>query len=176
MTEMLHQGLTQSIGAAALAAEGVHQAELFPPIVFEILGAFFAVLGTLLSLLAAIGIARFPDVYTRMQASAKAGTLGVACLALAVPAHFASVGVFAEAMLVVVFFFLTAPVASHLIGRAAYIAGNPMWARTTIDELRGCYDHESHVLHAKPADASPRDKGYMPEASDGDSPPRHAAG
>jgi multicomponent Na+:H+ antiporter subunit G len=42
----------------------------------------------------------------------------------------------------VVFFFLllTAPVAAHVLGRAAYYAGVPRWERTRLDELAGRYD------------------------------------
>ena len=106
--------------------------------------------GSIFCLLASIGTLRFPDVYTRMQAATKAGTLGVGCLVFTVPAHFASVGAFAEAILVLAFFFLTAPVAGHLIGRAAYLAGSPIWAKTQRDELRGCYCKETHLLHPIP--------------------------
>ena len=36
--------------------------------------------GSAFALLAAVGVLRMPDVFTRMQASTKASTLGLACL------------------------------------------------------------------------------------------------
>lgn len=90
------------------------------------LGAFFATL-------AGVGIIRMPDLYTRMQSATKAGTLGVACLAAAAATHFRTNSVIIEASLVILFLFATAPIASHLIARAAYVAGTPLWDRTSRD-------------------------------------------
>lgn len=87
-------------------------------------------------LLAAVAIVRFPDLYARMQASTKASTLGVACLALAVAIHFGSLGVSARAGAIVVFVFLTAPVAAHVVGRAAHVVGVELWEGTLFDDLR----------------------------------------
>lgn len=102
------------------------------------------------AVLAAVGLLRMPDVYCRMQAATKAGTLGVGCMVLAVATHFTSLDVILESILVIGMLFITAPVASHLIARAAYFTGSPMWDQTAHDEMRGCYDADSHVLHNKP--------------------------
>jgi multicomponent Na+:H+ antiporter subunit G len=53
------------------------------------------------------------------------------------------------------FFLLTAPVAAHMIGRAAYFVGVPLWSGTITDELRGHYDMKTHRLSAGPLDARP---------------------
>jgi len=53
-----------------------------------------------------------------------------------------------RAALTILFFFLTAPVAAHMIGRAAYFVGVPLWRGTIIDELRGHYDLRTHRLSA----------------------------
>jgi hypothetical protein len=45
-----------------------------------------------------------------------------------------------------VFFLLTAPVSAHLVGRASYFLGVPLWEGTVIDELRGRYDLRTHRL------------------------------
>jgi len=112
-------------------------------IVLVLVGGFFSVL-------AAVGLLRMPDVYTRMQAATKAGTLGVGCMVLAVATHFASLDVVLESLLVIVMLFITAPIASHLIARAAYFVGSPLWDGTAYDEMRGCYDADSHMLHNCP--------------------------
>jgi multicomponent Na+:H+ antiporter subunit G len=41
-----------------------------------------------------------------------------------------------RAVLVIAFFFLTAPVGAHMIAQAAYAVGVPLWEGTITDELR----------------------------------------
>ncbi|MFI4916938.1 MAG: monovalent cation/H(+) antiporter subunit G [Phycisphaerales bacterium JB060] len=115
-------------------------------------------IGGFFSVLAAVGLLRMPDVYCRMQAATKAGTLGVGCMVLAVATHFVSLDVVLEALLVIGMLFITAPIASHLIARAAYFVGSPLWDGTAHDEMRGCYDADSHVLHHCPT-GSPGEDG-----------------
>lgn len=91
--------------------------------------------GATLGAIAAIGIVRLPDLYTRMQSATKAGTLGVACVILAAGIDSREPVVLAEAVLVIVFLFVTSPVASHLIGRAAYSIGVPKWDQTFRDDF-----------------------------------------
>jgi len=71
-------------------------------------------------LLAAIGILRMPDLFTRMQTASKASTLGISCILIAVAFFLQDSAVTVRSALTVLFFFLTAPVAAHMIGRAAY--------------------------------------------------------
>lgn len=91
--------------------------------------------GVLLCALAGVGILRMPDVYTRMQASTKAGTLGIVMIVVAVGVHFGGGVIALQAGLVIAFLFLTAPIASHLISRAAYVLGVAPWEHTVIDEM-----------------------------------------
>jgi multicomponent Na+:H+ antiporter subunit G len=94
------------------------------------------VAGVLFSLLGAVGVLRMPDLFTRLQASTKAGTLGVGCIMVAAAVHFGDLGVIVRAVLVVAFLLLTAPVAAHVIARAAYGSRIPLWDRTGADDLR----------------------------------------
>lgn len=94
-----------------------------------------AALGALLMLVAGLGLVRMPDLPTRMHASSKAGTLGAALVLAAVAVQFGEIGVAVRAAMVVLFLFLTAPVASHLIARAGYRSGIPLSRETVIDEL-----------------------------------------
>jgi len=103
----------------------------------EALTILLLTIGTIFTLLAAIGILRMPDVFMRMQVATKAATLGVACVAMAAAVHFGDLATTARAVLIVLFLFLTAPVAAHTIGRAAYVAGAQLWEGTIVDELRG---------------------------------------
>jgi multicomponent Na+:H+ antiporter subunit G len=95
------------------------------------------VIGAVLTLLAAVGMVRMPDVYSRMQSATKASTLGVGCTMLAVAVDFADLAITTRVVLIVAFVFLTAPISAHMIGRAAYYVGVPLWEGTAFDELRG---------------------------------------
>ncbi len=112
----------------------------------ELLTAFLLLLGSLLMLLAALGALRMPDLLTRMHATTKAGALGGGTMVVAVAVFFDDGAVTARALAIVVFIILTAPVAAHLIGRAGYFVGIPLWEGTLKDELKDRYDPETHTL------------------------------
>ena len=127
----------------------------------------FAV-GAVFCLLAGVGILRMPDIYTRMQASTKAGTLGIASIIIGVGLHFGDTFTGLEAGLVVAFLFLTAPIASHLIARAAYILGVRQWNRHVLDDMEHCYCSETGRLRNPDEVASvPSVPGGDPSASAG---------
>lgn len=123
----------------------------------SLVGDGLMLLGALFLLLAAIGMLRMPDLFTRMQAATKASTLGIACVLLAVALHFTSVGVTMRALAALAFFLLTAPVTAHLIGRASYFVGTPLWERTVADELRGRYNPFTHRCEPDPQERPPGD-------------------
>lgn len=95
-----------------------------------------AAAGTLLMLVAGVGMLRMPDLPTRMHASSKAGTLGAVLLLLAVAVQAKDLAIVERAILICLFLFLTAPVAAHMIARAAYRSGIPLSDETVMDELR----------------------------------------
>lgn len=126
----------------------------------EVMTAVLLFVGTIFTLLAAIGILRMPDVFMRMQVATKAATLGVACVALAAATHFGDLATTARSLLIVLFLYLTAPVAAHTIGRAAYVAGAKLWEGTIIDELRGRHwrgTQPPRGMSAEPAPSSDSD-------------------
>ena len=98
--------------------------------------------------LAALGVARFPHIFMRMQAAAKAGTLGVGLLLAAVAVYFGELRVTTASLLVIGFFYMTAPVAAHMIARAAYFTGVPRWPGTLADELEPSF----RARHGPPAE------------------------
>lgn len=117
-------------------------------------------LGVFLLLTAAIGVLRLPDLYTRMSATSKASSLGAACVLVGVAVGMADTGVTVRVIAGVAFLLLTTPVAAHLIGRAAYVLGVPLWKGTRIDDLRGHYDRRRQQLNA--VDARPLGDGDVP--------------
>ena len=102
----------------------------------EIVVSLFLLMGGILSLIAVAGILRLPDIYTRMHAATKVGTLGVSFITIGLMIHFASITVTSRGILVIAFFLLTAPVAAHMIARAAYRSGVSLWILTRIDEWK----------------------------------------
>lgn len=91
--------------------------------------------GSLVVFLGALGLYRMPDLYHRMQASAKSSSLGAAFLLLAVAFYFGDARVTARAIAGIVFIFLTVPVAAHLVARTAHRMRVPNWSGTLFDEL-----------------------------------------
>lgn len=102
----------------------------------EQVSAMLLLVGGCFMLLASLGILRLPDLFMRLQAATKASTLGTACILLATAIHFQDLAVTTRAMLVIAFFVLTAPVGAHMIARAAYAVGVPLWEGSVADELR----------------------------------------
>jgi len=115
----------------------------------EWISAILLILGALFMFIGALGIVRLPDYYMRSHAAAKATSFGALLMLAAVALHFATTWVIIEALLIVIFIFLTAPVASHILGRAAYFLKTPMWKGTIMDELQGRYDFRKHTLESK---------------------------
>jgi len=115
----------------------------------EILAAILLVGGASVVALAALGIARLPDPFSRMHAAAKAGVAGAGLLLLGAGLAFGTAGSILTAVAAVAFLVLTAPIASHALGRAAYVAGAPLGAASVADALSGVLDR--HVLDIDPA-------------------------
>lgn len=103
---------------------------------FDWLAVLLIVLGCLFCLVAAVGLVRLPDTLIRMHAATKAGTLGVGLILAAAAVFFGDTGTVVRALLALVFLFMTAPVAAHLIGRAAYRSGIELSSRTWVDHLK----------------------------------------
>lgn len=101
----------------------------------EIVTGVLIIVGGGFCAIAAIGILRMPDIYIRMHAATKAGTLGAGLILAAVAVHFGG-GVVLKSLAAIVFLIVTAPVAAHLLGRAAYRSGVPLWEGSVADELR----------------------------------------
>lgn len=95
--------------------------------------------GTLLMLLASVGVLRMPDILMRMQAATKASSLGAALILVGVALQLDTLGSWVRVVAIVAFLFMTTPVAAHLIARASYHVGTPLSERTDPDELRDRY-------------------------------------
>jgi len=86
-------------------------------LVLALIVAVMLVAGGIFVFLAALGIVRLPDVYTRMHAASKAGTVGSGLMLFAV--------------------------AAHLLARAAHKAGYRLARISTVDEMRDAERREA---------------------------------
>lgn len=93
------------------------------------------VLGSLFMAVAALGVYRMPDLYMRMSSSTKASTFGAMLLLGGVSLAFLDPATTTKAVAVVLFLFVTTPVAAHMIARAAYHTGVKLWEGTHVDQL-----------------------------------------
>lgn len=95
--------------------------------IVEILTVLFMLMGVFFITVAGLGILRMPDLYTRMHASTKAGTIGLGLLMVAVALHFQDLASVSRAVAIMIFLVLTAPVAAHLLGKSMLDKGYKMW-------------------------------------------------
>jgi multicomponent Na+:H+ antiporter subunit G len=96
-------------------------------------GALF-IAGATFALLAGVGVLRMPDVFTRMQASTKASTLGLGFLLAGMAVRNPAFPFVIRAVSILAFMLLTTAVAAHVIARAAARSGAPLWKGTLVDE------------------------------------------
>jgi len=108
----------------------------------DLIASVLVLAGGFFCLIAGIGVVRLNDVYARMHAATKAGTLGLVLICGAVMVTADTWGQIAEAGFVFLFMIASAPVGAHLIGRAAFRTDNPMDPATTADA--GCETFRSY--------------------------------
>ncbi|MEH6755091.1 MAG: monovalent cation/H(+) antiporter subunit G [Alphaproteobacteria bacterium] len=116
----------------------------------DFISGIFILLGAAFALIAGIGLFRLPDVYLRMHAATKAGTLGAGLVLLALALDAQQLQVAARAIAGILFLLFTAPIAAHLLGRAGYLSGSPLWTKTRFDELSEKYDADGRRLNGTP--------------------------
>mgnify|MGYP006281215535 CR=1 FL=1 len=86
----------------------------------DILAAGLILAGSALVFIAALGVVRMEDVFTRMHASTKAGTLGLGLIVTAFLIGSAEASWSAKAFAVLIFMLTTAPVGAHIVGRSVH--------------------------------------------------------
>ncbi len=101
----------------------------------EFITDFLLLSGGIFCFISSVGILRLPDTIIRMHAATKAGALGGGLMFLALAAFYMDLSTTLRAFAAIFFLLLTAPVAAHLIGRAAYCSRVTLSERTWIDEL-----------------------------------------
>lgn len=103
--------------------------------VADIASGILLLAGALLTVIAAIGLLRFPDLLTRMHSATKPQVLGLLLVVAGLALRLRDPSATAILLLVAIFQMVTAPVASHMAGRAAYRAGQVRKDLLVADEL-----------------------------------------
>jgi multicomponent Na+:H+ antiporter subunit G len=84
----------------------------------EIVAVLFMLFGAFFILVAGIGLLRFKDLYSRMHATTKATSFGLLLIIIGVSLFFNIGVVWLKAFLVIIFIYLTAPLAAHSIAKS----------------------------------------------------------
>lgn len=103
--------------------------------VADTLSAACFVVGALLTVIAAIGMVRLPDLLSRMHAATKPQVLGLALICLGLALRLRELEVTLFLLGVVCAQMLTSPIASHMVGRASFRAGQVKEELLVVDQL-----------------------------------------
>ncbi len=101
----------------------------------ETISLILLLAGSIFTLISAIGIIRFPDIYMRKSASAKASTFGVSLIILSVIFINMSFIITIKLLAILFLLFLTIPIGSQVLARAASKMKIKFWDKTTINQL-----------------------------------------
>jgi len=109
----------------------------------DIISYIFIIVGILFDIFGCIGLVRFPDVYTRLQASTKCVTLGTILLLVGV-AFISGIGsISSKAIVCAVFILITSPAAAHALAKGAYASGVKLWENSVVDKYAEQTDKKS---------------------------------
>jgi multicomponent Na+:H+ antiporter subunit G len=123
--------------------------------VTDALSAVFMIAGALMSLAAAIGLLRFPDLLSRMHAATKPQVLGLFLLLASIGLQLRTWWVWPVLLVAWIFQLLTVPVSAHMVGRAGYRTKHLHRELLSSDELEAVVQKAA----AKAAREDPSDGG-----------------
>ena len=134
--------------------------------IVQVVIALLMLIGSAFVLLSGLGMVTMPDVYLRISAATKAGTAGVGGLLIAAALVFADDSILVgQVLATLLFVFFTAPVAAHMIGRAAYVSGITPDKSTIQDDLHEYYSTHGLLHTGEPLD-DPAEDENQPSVED----------
>ena len=95
----------------------------------KILAIAFLLAGFFFTAVAAIGVLRFPDFYTRLHASGKSDTLGISLSMLGLAIYEGASLVSIKIILIAIFIFVANPIGTHVLAKAAFRSGIKPWMK-----------------------------------------------
>lgn len=127
--------------------------------ILDVISALCIIGAALLSLAAALGALRFPDLLSRMHAASKPQLFGLVLVMFAVGLQTLHWGPISTMILIVLFQLFTVPVAAHMIGRAGYRTKHLRRSMLYRDEL------DDAVARAHARDVAERERAAAESAS-----------
>ena len=121
--------------------------------VADVLGAVCLVLGSTLTLIAAVSVNFFDDLLSRMHAATKPQVLGLALMMAGLALIVRNPVVGWTLVLVLAFQLITAPISAHMVGRAGYRTGKVDRSRLVVDELTEDLESSARLAVAEAAAA-----------------------
>lgn len=94
----------------------------------EIASALFCIVACVFAVGGTVGLFRFPDTYTRLQASSLAGTTATFSVFIAALLYAPDVATALRVILILIFFLVSSPTATHIIARYAWKSGIDPWS------------------------------------------------
>lgn len=101
----------------------------------DVLAGVLVVVGAAFTLVAAIGLHRFHDVFARVHAAGKSAPLAATLVLIGVGIEIADAAATTRLVLGVLLLSLTFPVGVHMVLRAAYRTGTELRPDVGVDEL-----------------------------------------
>ena len=98
----------------------------------EIIAALLMGLGLIFLVGSMIGMLRLPDFYSRVHASGNSETLGTMLLFLGLAVYIGVSITSAKLLIILMFIFVGNPIGSHILTKAAYKTGHPVWTKKTL--------------------------------------------
>ncbi len=80
--------------------------------------ALLILIGSVFILLSAIGLIRYDDLYSRMQATTKATSFGILLILIGSSVCFNDPYVYLKALFIIFFIYLTAPLGAHSVSKS----------------------------------------------------------
>ncbi|MEE8573931.1 MAG: monovalent cation/H(+) antiporter subunit G [Thermodesulfobacteriota bacterium] len=99
-----------------------------------IIVALMLLAGAFFIMVAAFGILRFPDFYSRMHPAGKTDTLGQAIIFSALMIHEGFTMVSLKLLIIIVFVFVANPTATHALASSAFSVELRPWQKLAKDE------------------------------------------
>jgi multicomponent Na+:H+ antiporter subunit G len=125
--------------------------------VIDTVTAVFLVAGALMSLAAAVGLLRFPDLLSRMHAATKPQVLGLFLLLAAIGLQMRTWWVWPVLLVAWIFQLLTVPVSAHMVGRAGYRTKHMHRELLSSDELEAVVQKAARSARDDASDGGTRD-------------------
>jgi multicomponent Na+:H+ antiporter subunit G len=117
----------------------------------EIISSILILTGVIFMFISTLGLLRLPDFYIRMSAITKGATLGVGLILSGMGIYFNEADMLFKVFIIIVFTFLTAPIAAHVIARTAVHNKVRFWRNSDLEEFQE-YLEEEQISSEKEGD------------------------